>query len=227
MPGKAVARLRPAPAASRWRGKAWLLLTLPLGFTTWAAFAYVGIRARRARWLAWAVVYAATLAAYLALDTPSHPTNEAKTIAAALALLTWVGGGVHAFVISDDAVRRIAATADPAIADAETRIALRKEGRHLVATKPAIAREIGVGRPDKAGARDFGLIDINHCPAHALTGLPGVTTDLAQQIVARRTEVGGFSSVEDVGLVLDLPPATIDQMRDRAVFVPDAAGEDG
>ncbi len=37
-----------------FRAKAWLLLTIPFGFTTWAAFLYIGIRARRPRWLAWA-----------------------------------------------------------------------------------------------------------------------------------------------------------------------------
>ena len=31
--------------ASRFRGKAWLLLTVPFGFTTFAAFLYIGIRA--------------------------------------------------------------------------------------------------------------------------------------------------------------------------------------
>jgi hypothetical protein len=34
-------------------------------------------------------------------------------------------------------------------------------------------------------------------------------------------QAGGFSSVEDLGLLLDLPPGTVDQMRDTAVFVPD------
>ena len=52
------------PIVSRFRGKAWLLLAIPLGFTTWAAFLYIGIRARRPQWLAWAAVYAATLGVY-------------------------------------------------------------------------------------------------------------------------------------------------------------------
>ena len=52
--GAHAARGRP-----RFRGKAWLLLCLPVGLTTWAAFLYIGIRARRHRWLAWAGVYLA------------------------------------------------------------------------------------------------------------------------------------------------------------------------
>src|SRR5437764_228820 len=45
-----------ARGGSKFREKAWLLLCLPVGLTTWAAFLYIGIRARRRRWLAWAAV---------------------------------------------------------------------------------------------------------------------------------------------------------------------------
>jgi len=88
-------------------GKAWLLLCLPVGFTTRAAFLYIGIRARRPRWLVWAGVYAAMFVGYGVLDTPAHPSETAKGLAVGLALATWIGGGVHALVVSNDAVRRI------------------------------------------------------------------------------------------------------------------------
>src|SRR6185437_7645204 len=61
-----------ARGGSRFRGKAWLLLCLPVGLTTWAAFLYIGIRARRRRWLAWAAVYAAMLTGWLVLDAPAN-----------------------------------------------------------------------------------------------------------------------------------------------------------
>src|SRR5439155_26564409 len=91
-PGRQLGETRGQGRRHWLRGKAWLLLTLPLGFTTWAAFLYIGIRARRGRWLAWAGVYAATLAGYAALDTPAQPGNAAKSVAGGLALLTWIGG---------------------------------------------------------------------------------------------------------------------------------------
>jgi hypothetical protein len=210
----------PAASPSRWRGKAWLLLTIPLGFATWAAFLYIGIRARRAQWLAWAVVYAATLGAYIALDTPAHPGGTAQGVATGLALLTWIGGGIHAIAISGDAVRRIQSRSDPVLEAARTRVERRAEGRRLLATQPALAKEIGLGRPDVPGADDYGLVDGNHAPAAALVRLPGMTDELARRIVERRAQAGGFSSVEDLGLLLDLPPDAIDQMRDMAIFIP-------
>lgn len=201
------------------RGKAWLLLAVPLGFTTWAAFLYIGIRARRSQWLAWAGIYAIGLAGYLALDSPAAPTSTAKGLAAGLALLTWIGGGIHALAVSNDAVRRIQDRADPALEAARTRIEHRAEGRHLLATQPALAKEIGVGRPDIPGARDYGLVDVNHAPPAALAKLPGMTDDLANRVVEARGQAGGFSSVEDLGMLLDLPPDTVDQMRDTAIFI--------
>jgi DNA uptake protein ComE-like DNA-binding protein len=209
------------PIASRFRGKAWLLLAIPLGFTTWAAFLYIGIRARRAQWLAWAAVYAATLGVYLGLDTPDHPGSTALGIATGMALLTWIGGGIHAVAVSNDAVRRINERADPALDAARSRIERRAEGRRLLADKPALAKELGLGRPDVTGSDDYGLVDVNHAPATALSRLPGVTVDLARRIVEARTQAGCFSSVEDLGLLLDLPPATVDEMRDMAVFIQD------
>lgn len=205
---------------SRFRSRAWLLLTIPLGLSTWAAFLYIGIRARRAQWLAFAALYAATLGGWIALDTPNHPSSTAQGLGAGLALLTWIGGGIHAIAVSNDAVRRIQSRADPALEAAKARIERRAQGRHLLATQPALAKEIGLGRPDIPGADDYGLIDVNHCSATALARLPGMTPALARRTVRERAQAGGFSSVEDFGLILDLPPGTVDQMRDTAIFVP-------
>ncbi len=101
------------------------------------------------------------------------------------------------------------------------RIQRRTQGRHLLATQPALAREIGLGRPDVPGADDYGLVDVNHTSADALTRLPGVTKEPAQRIVTERGQCGGFSSVEDLGMLIDLPPAEVDKMRDIAIFIPD------
>jgi DNA uptake protein ComE-like DNA-binding protein len=213
-------KLRRTPA--QFRGKAWLLLVvIPFGFTTWAAFVYIGIRARRPRWLAWAAVYAALLVTYLTLDASDGRNNAVAGIAAGVALLAWIGGGAHAFAVSDDAVRRIEGRTDPALDAARARIERRAEGRRLLATQPAVAREVGLGRPDISGADDYGLVDVNHCPPGALARLPGITDEVVRNIVERRGQTGGFSSVEDLGLVLDLPPGMVDQMRDTAIFVPD------
>jgi len=213
--------VRTTPA--RFRGKAWLLFAVvPFGLTTWAAFLYIGIRARRSRWLAWAAVYAAGLAAFLTLDTADGRNGAVAGAAAAIGLLTWFGGFVHATVVSNAAVRRISGRPDGAALDAaRLRMERRAEGRRLAAAQPALAREVGVGRPDVPGGDDYGLVDINHASPAGLATLPGVTDELASRITDMRAQVGGFSSVDDLGLVLDLPPSLVDQLRDTTIFMPD------
>ena len=67
-----------------------------------------------------------------------------------------------------------------------------------------MAKEIGVGRPDRRGAADGGLVDINNASLTALLKLPGVDGDLATEICECREKVGGFSSLEDLGETLDI-----------------------
>lgn len=158
---------------------------------------------------------------FIVLLSPKNPSGTAQGVGTALGLLAWIGGGIHALAISRDAVRRIYGSADPTLEAAKMRIQRRAQGRRLLATQPALAREIGLGRPDVPGADDYGLVDVNHVSADGLTGLPGMTKTLAKRIVSQRTQCGGFSSVEDLGMLLDVPPATVDKMRDMAIFIPD------
>jgi DNA uptake protein ComE-like DNA-binding protein len=69
-------------------------------------------------------------------------------------------------------------------------------------------------------ADDYGLVDVNHTAAAGLQQIPGVTAALAGRIVDQRGQCGGYSSIEDLGLMLDLPPDAVDQMREVAVFIP-------
>jgi hypothetical protein len=91
------------------KARLWVLLTLPLGFTTWAAFLYIGVRARRGRWLIWAAVYAAGLVTWLALENPKNSHSPSAHLSAALALTVWIGGALHALAISSEAAYRITA----------------------------------------------------------------------------------------------------------------------
>lgn len=154
------------------------------------------------------------------MDQARAAFRTAQGIAAVLAMVTWIGGGIHAMLVSNDAVRRIQARTDPDLEAARARIQRRAEGRHLTATQPALAREVGVGRPDLAGADDYGPVDVNHASAAAIARLPGMTDQLARQTVDARIQAGGFSSVEDLGMLLNLRPDTVDQMRDMAIFLP-------
>ncbi len=103
---------------------------------------------------------------------------------------------------------------------AQAQLRDRREAQEMARRNPALAREVGVGRPDIAGAPDVGLVDINNAPASALTKLPGIDDAMATRLIEARAQVRGFSSVEDLGIALDLPGDLVEDLRDRAVFLP-------
>jgi competence ComEA-like helix-hairpin-helix protein len=102
---------------------------------------------------------------------------------------------------------------------AEDRALEREEARRLAREEPARALEMGVGRPDREGFHGS-LVDLNNAPASVIEELPGVNRELAERIVVMREEVGGFSSLDDLAHVLDLPVAVVDRIRADVVVLP-------
>jgi len=86
--------------------------------------------------------------------------------------------------------------------------------------RPA-AWELRIGRPDLQRAfDDGGLVDVNHAPVEDIADLPGIDADTARRIVATRDGVGGFSSLEDLGMTMDLPGDVVERLRGRVVCIP-------
>ncbi|HLH13681.1 MAG TPA: helix-hairpin-helix domain-containing protein [Solirubrobacteraceae bacterium] len=109
---------------------------------------------------------------------------------------------------------------DPALAGARERLAKHEKALELAREEPQLALEAGVGRPDLPGAFDGGVVDVNHAPAEAIAALPGCDATLAARIVAVRERLDGFTSLEDLGTVLDLPGDQVEDLRERVVFLP-------
>ena len=88
------------------RGKVWeyfqswfVLLSVPFGFTTFLAFLYAGIRARRWLWIGWAAVYLG-LNVYVVQRMPE--TNSGVPVDdLTMAILggVWLAGIIHVFLI--------------------------------------------------------------------------------------------------------------------------------
>lgn len=109
---------------------------------------------------------------------------------------------------------------DSRLEHAHERLEARRRALKLAREDPELAVEAGVGRPDLSGADSGGVVDINHAPAEALRMLPGIDRSLAQHMVDMREAIGGFVSLEELGMLLDLPGDLVEQLRDRAVFLP-------
>lgn len=187
---------------------------------TWAAFFYAGMRARRRDWLVWAGVYLSVLMGAFGIDAAVGEKDWSETMAG-FVLFALAGGGLAHAV----AIRRplYAATADSASVQyerAERKLAAREQGRRLAREDPAKARQVGVGRPDLPDSFDAELVDLNSAPAAVIASVAGVAMTTAERVVTVRAETSGFSSVEDMDLMVDLPPAEVGRLRDAGVCVP-------
>lgn len=201
----------------RWRATWWFFLTLfPLAVFGWGAFVYAGVRARKPSWISWGVAYLAVTVLGWAL-TQTDPDSTANGLGGGLVLFVWAATVVHALAIRSEYLNRLELAAKLDLA--EEQLEERDEARRLVEEDPLRARELGVGRPDLDGFAG-GLVDLNNAPVAVIEELPGVSHKLATRIVAVREEVGGFSSLDDLAHVLDLPVALVDRIRAEVVVLP-------
>jgi DNA uptake protein ComE-like DNA-binding protein len=204
----------PAIQRSRWP----YISLIPIGFGAWAPI-YAGAKARRLPWILLGIVWCAiAVAGWVHNSVGGHPGHD--DLAGLLMIVGWVGAIATSFSIRPAYERQMASPLAAAAEAGAERLQDRAQARRIVRENPALAREIGIGRPDRSGAADAGLVDVNNASVTALLTLPGVGGDLATQIIEAREKVHGFSSVEDMGAALDLDGNLVDGLRDQAVFLP-------
>jgi DNA uptake protein ComE-like DNA-binding protein len=205
-----------ATQAIQWRGANWVWLSLiPFGLGAWAP-AYAGAVVRNRNWvvlgLLWSII---TLAGWVVAIA-----NHGGAAGGLLIIVGWAGAIASSFAIRPSYRRLSGSPLETALAGAEQRLSDRDRARKLAAERPALAKELGIGRPDLPNAQDAGLVDVNDAPASVLTKLPGIDDALATRIVKTRAETHGFSSVEDLGVALDLDGNLVEDLRDMVVFLP-------
>jgi hypothetical protein len=196
-----------------------VLPLVPLGFLSFGAFLYTGIRARHRGWVIAGVAYAFALYTGFLLTVSAADESVASNVGITLVLLAWGVSLVHAFAIRGRYLERIELVEAGEYDRTEDRLDEREEARRLAREEPVRALEMGVGRPDQDGF-DGGLVDLNNAPPSVIEELPGVNRELAERIVLTREEVGGFSSLDDLAHVLDLPVALVDRIRAEVVLLP-------
>jgi hypothetical protein len=165
------------------------------------------------------IVYAFVLYAGFLLTVSTEDESVVSNVGITLVLLGWGVSLVHAFAIRDRYLERMELLEGGVYDRAEDRLDEREEARRLAREEPDRALAMGVGRPDREGFHG-GLVDLNNAPASAIEELPGVSRELAERIVVIREEVSGFSSLDDLAHVLDLPVALVDRIRPDVVLLP-------
>lgn len=188
---------------------------IPLGLGAWAPI-YAGVTVRKRSWVLLGLLWSIITAAGWVLSV----ANNGGGAGGLLIILGWAGAIATSFAIRGSYRQLLGSPLESALATAEERLSDRDRARKLVSERPAVAKELGIGRPDLAQAHDAGLVDVNNAPASVLTKMPGVDDALATRIVEARAETNGFSSVEDLGAALDLDGGLVEDLRGIAVFLP-------
>jgi DNA uptake protein ComE-like DNA-binding protein len=199
---------------SRWP---WISL-IPIGLGAWAPI-YAGVRARRWSWILLGVLCCAlVIGGFVKNSTGGHPGRD--DIAGVLIILGWIGAVAASFSIRPAYERQMSSPLLEASEEARERLSERRRAVALARENPSLAREMGIGRPDKHGAADAGLVDVNNASVAALEKLPGIDDRLATRIAEVRAQIGGFSSLEDLGAALDLDGDLVEGLREKVVCLP-------
>jgi SARP family transcriptional regulator, regulator of embCAB operon len=179
---------------------------------------YAGTRARKRSWKLVGLGYLGLIVAAVAFIVPNQ--DPWSTLGGFAIIFAWIGGFVHALTIRSAYLRLIHSPDQALLEAAEMRLRVREDALQLVRDDPMRAKALGVGRPDIDLAFYGGLVDVNNAPVEVITRLPHADKALAERIVAVRERVGGFSSVQDMGLVLGLPAPVIDAWEGLVACLP-------
>jgi hypothetical protein len=193
---------------------------LSFGYLTGPVFAFAAVRLRS--WLLGtaAAGYLAITIAMCALPEGA-PNSALETVLFIGFGVNMVVGAAHAAAVQHRLFRDVGAEPppDPAVAAALARRQRRRAARLLLERDPALAAELCVGRPDLPRPYDDGgLIDINAVPAEVLTGLPGLTPDQVERILAARRGPMGLTGVPDLVVYADVPPEVAESLGELLIF---------
>lgn len=205
----------------------WALLpAVTFGISSPLVFAFAAARRFNALTLTLAVIFTGLFTVFATVPD-EHPLEDASIF------ICWlVGGGLalgmrryvfdrtvdHEVDRRHDAARA-SANNKALLAGAQRRRELRAEARAMVGRDPALAIELGIGRPDLGrGFDDGGLIDLNSAPVELLAKMSGLGGDRAPALVRVREQTGPFISVEDAVIRSDLPPHLVEVISEYAVF---------
>ncbi|MEV7968700.1 helix-hairpin-helix domain-containing protein [Sphaerisporangium sp. NPDC088356] len=194
---------------------------LTCGAATPFTIGYAAAKLRSTMLALSAAIYAIGMIALMVAVVTDDPSPVWLTLLSGLgSSASWLGGTIQSLIIR----KRVFESESPndhAVAFAQHRRELRQQARDLVQGDPALARELRIGRPDLPRQYDDGgLVDVNHAPAEVIAGLPGMTAELAQRVVAARADVGGFISAEDVSIAVDLPPELTADLVELTIYLP-------
>ncbi|RFU83725.1 hypothetical protein DY218_26320 [Streptomyces triticagri] len=212
----------------------WTLIPLAtVGFGTVPMMMHAAARTGQRRELAGLGLYGLALLVFIASPSDGSAVYEAA-IVLSIAVNTLVAFG-HAVAVRREvwyvtelgeiSRRPLQAQQRAFLAARADERAARGAARSIAASDPALAHELRIGQAELRDREfpDGGLIDVNNVPPSVLTRQLNLSIEGAQRAVRLREATDGFSSAEEMSVLMDLPPHHLDTVADRLVFLPPRA----
>jgi hypothetical protein len=205
-----------------WWHSLWIGWTFTAGMFNWIAFLYVGVRARRQRWVIWGALYSIPFILAMVFSEGSEAVMDVVVV---VMIVVGIVSLVHAFRIRPDYLRTIAsglqAAPKPSFYSPEQRdraVPDRQPGRprepRPSPPAPGPSSVAGTAASGSAGSA-VATLELNSASEEELAALPGVGGTLARRAVEVRESRGGFSSVDEFGHALGLKPHVVERLRAR------------
>ncbi|WP_214403555.1 hypothetical protein [Pseudonocardia lacus] len=195
-----------------------VVIVLSIGMLAFVPFVHAAIRTHRALMWLWAVLYSGAVITLFILAGPYRVGGWAIGLV--------IVASIHSLVLRQQVWKQTAVglppppAVDPAIAAVLAARARREEARRVVERDPAMARELGIGRPDLPRSYDDGgLVDLAAAPAEAIASACDIDLAHATLITEARDNGIHFATVDDVFSVTDIPFPLWERIRDRGVVV--------
>lgn len=160
-------------------------------------------------------------------DSTGEPTGWLSSVAVLILLAVVVVSTLLLIGLRREVYNPSVVAAPPnenhgAMARVEAARRKREEARKLAATDPMMARELGIGRPASSRTYDDGgLLDLNSATAEQLSSVCGLPGNLAEKVLASRTELGRFLHVDDAIVYGEIDEEYAPRVRDRAIVISD------
>jgi hypothetical protein len=194
-----------------------------LSMLAFAPFLRIALARRRARdWAVFAGYLAAVIVTMILMSVAGPgPDDAVSAVAGILAIVVAGAAAVHAFVAFRPGALAAGGSraGELALAAARARMRRRQEARELADGNPALARELGIGRPDALhDYDDGGLVDVNHVPGDVLAACLGLTDAESASVITVREQLGRFSGPEELTAYTEVAPGRVDALRDLMLF---------
>jgi hypothetical protein len=211
----------------RVRNSAWILVpALSIGLLTWAAFLYVGIRARNRKWLIFAMMWLAiVIGYYVGSDVveamPGSPVKDAlNEFLRFVPLLQWLVGVAHVAGTNRAWLRWKARSIDArpwyssstAVAPSPFGAPLEVASDAQVDAALSGARSAQVPSTQAAPAQK---LDVNDATAEQFMVAFGLDQAWGEWLVATRTRLGRFSTVDQLLTEGQVPPHLFVPAKDK------------